>query len=224
MARPSAYPDHDTSNSNSVATAAQIQANGWPERAQVPNTSWNWLHQLAGKWLRYFGDSTQWVASQQSGTGTVGVEDVEDSFVVAAGEFNGRVCLDVRGSIAVLNNGDASDLTVRLRFGRTADALGSREIVGSWTFTAPTVGTFIDFKTVINTNNAETLLYYSTTALFGPSGSPAVYQKGTGWSAVAMVMSDETSLSFTFEWDSGADINHGHAVVAGRAFLSEEPP
>ena len=63
MARPTDFPDHDTGDVNSTTTDATIKANGWPELAQVPNASWNWLHRTVGLWVRYLDD----VATTQFG-------------------------------------------------------------------------------------------------------------------------------------------------------------
>jgi hypothetical protein len=207
MARPTLYPDHDTNDANSTATDATIQQNGWPELAQVPNVSWNWLHQYAGKWIRWLDSSTTAVSDVQSAAITATGSEQQFStgiFTIPANTLTQGTIVRTTYHFRLAGY-TAGTVDFKVRGGNTATALGSRPQLGAYQATAPASGVSYVLETEFQVQTAgASLVLLGFCTIKTSEGTPIVtFQDRTNPSLGGQNGTLEYTISATVEFSGG---------------------
>ena len=187
MPQPTYYPDHDTNDANSTVTDATIQQNGWPELAQVPNVSWNWLFRTVGLWIRYLaGGGSNYVLSDDSDnlTSTAAetifkLSTADIKYTIPAGTLAVGSRIRVRSVVRFANaSGASSSFNSRIRIGGltglqipATNAVDAAPSTGNWLIT--------DAEAIVHSTGAAANIRFSGYASIAGGGGTVVYTPST---------------------------------------------
>ena len=143
MPRPGTFPKIDANGTNVVTPSTQIQDDGLPEKALFANGIWNWVFHWLHAWVVWLdstaGQSARVLvyngAAAGVGAGSTDEEECANFYDLPATTLVVGTVLKVQ-AVFDITNISSGNVTLRLRFGPSATAIASRNLMVSVVSTA----------------------------------------------------------------------------------------